>query len=550
MKKSSLTLVFWVSLAISSVFILWGVFFPGNVESVLGVVDGFISTNFGWVYIIATTAFVLLAIFLIFGPFGKIKLGKPDEKPEYSYFTWFAFLFTAGMGVGLVFFGVTEPLTHFYSPPNAEGGTIQAAEQSMMYTLFHWGFHPWATYAVVALTLAYFKFRHQAPALISSAFTPLIGKHAQGGIGHSIDVLAVFATVFGIATSLGLGASQITAGLSFSFEGIDNTTTVNLIVIAVVTVLFLISSITGLDKGIRYLSWTNIVVAIALMTFVFVLGSTVQMIESFTTTLGNYVQNLPSMTLGMNAFTGEREFLDAWTLFYWAWWIGWAPFVGTFIARVSRGRTIREFVLGVTAVPVLFSALWFSIFGVAGMEMDADLGGQIYNLMNEQGNEVALFAFLESYPMAPVVMGIAILLISSFFITSADSATFVLGMLTSGGRLNPTLKVKLIWGLILAGTAAALLLSGGLQALEMAMLIAAFPFVFIVILMCVSLLKALSSEYDILKLESKHREWDPEYQEESHQELEEMKEEFDKTMPEEQDFAGEEEEGNTGNEKK
>ncbi|MFB4213110.1 BCCT family transporter [Shouchella sp. JSM 1781072] len=550
MKKSSLTLVFWVSLAISSVFILWGVFFPGNVESVLGVVDGFISTNFGWVYIIATTAFVLLAIFLIFGPFGKIKLGKPDEKPEYSYFTWFAFLFTAGMGVGLVFFGVTEPLTHFYSPPNAEGGTIQAAEQSMMYTLFHWGFHPWATYAVVALTLAYFKFRHQAPALISSAFTPLIGKHAQGGIGHSIDVLAVFATVFGIATSLGLGASQITAGLSFSFEGIDNTTTVNLIVIAVVTVLFLISSITGLDKGIRYLSWTNIVVAIALMTFVFVLGSTVQMIESFTTTLGNYVQNLPSMTLGMNAFTGEREFLDAWTLFYWAWWIGWAPFVGTFIARVSRGRTIREFVLGVTAVPVLFSALWFSIFGVAGMEMDADLGGQIYNLMNEQGNEVALFAFLESYPMAPVVMGIAILLISSFFITSADSATFVLGMLTSGGRLNPTLKVKLIWGLILAGTAAALLLSGGLQALEMAMLIAAFPFVFIVILMCVSLLKALSSEYDILKLESKHREWDPEYQEESHQELEEMKEEFDKTMPEEQDFAGEEEEGNTENEKK
>ncbi|MFS0788015.1 BCCT family transporter [Shouchella sp. 1P09AA] len=550
MKKSSLTLVFWVSLAISSVFILWGVFFPSNVESVLGIVDGFISTNLGWVYIIATTAFVLLAIFLIFGPFGKIKLGKPDEKPEYSYFTWFAFLFTAGMGVGLVFFGVTEPLTHFYSPPNAEGETIQAAEQSMMYTLFHWGFHPWATYAVVALTLAYFKFRHQAPALISSAFTPLIGKHAQGGIGHSIDVLAVFATVFGIATSLGLGASQITAGLSFSFEGIDNTTTVNLIVIAVVTVLFLISSITGLDKGIRYLSWTNIVVAIALMAFVFVLGSSIQMIESFTTTLGNYVQNLPSMTLGMNAFTGEREFLDAWTLFYWAWWIGWAPFVGTFIARVSRGRTIREFVLGVTAVPVLFSALWFSIFGVAGMEMDADLGGQIYNLMNEQGNEVALFAFLESYPMAPVVMGIAILLISSFFITSADSATFVLGMLTSGGRLNPTLKVKLIWGLILAGTAAALLLSGGLQALEMAMLIAAFPFVFIVILMCISLLKALSSEYDILKLESKHREWDPEYQEESHQELEEMKEEFDKTMPEEQDFAGEEEEGNTENEKK
>ncbi|WP_371836658.1 BCCT family transporter [Alkalicoccobacillus plakortidis] len=507
--------------------------FPTNVENVLGAVDSLISTNFGWLYIIATTAFVLLAIFLIFGPYGKIRLGKPDERPEYSYFTWFAFLFTAGMGVGLVFFGVTEPLTHYYNPPSAEGQSIEAIEQSMMYTLFHWGFHPWATYAVVALSLAYFKFRHQAPALISSAFTPILGKRAQGGIGHSIDVLAVFATVFGIATSLGLGASQITAGLSFSFEGINNTTTVNLIVIAVVTVLFLISSITGLDKGIRYLSWTNIVVAIALMVFVFMLGSSVQMIESFTTTLGNYIQNLPSMTLGMNAFTGDREFLDSWTLFYWAWWIGWAPFVGTFIARVSRGRTIREFVVGVTAVPVLFSALWFSIFGVAGIEMDEELSGQIFNLMSEEGNEVALFAFLESYPMAPIIMGIAILLISSFFITSADSATFVLGMLTSGGRLNPTLKVKLIWGVILAGTAAALLLSGGLEALEMAMLIAAFPFVIVVLLMCFSLLKALGSEYDILKLERKHRDWDPRYQKESHQELEEMKEEFDKNIPEE-----------------
>nr|WP_055736847.1 MULTISPECIES: BCCT family transporter [Bacillaceae] len=533
LKKNSLTLVFWVSLAISSVFILWGIMFPTNVENVLGAVDSLISTNFGWLYIIATTAFVLLAIFLIFGPYGKIRLGKPDERPEYSYFTWFAFLFTAGMGVGLVFFGVTEPLTHYYNPPSAEGQSIEAIEQSMMYTLFHWGFHPWATYAVVALSLAYFKFRHQAPALISSAFTPILGKRAQGGIGHSIDVLAVFATVFGIATSLGLGASQITAGLSFSFEGINNTTTVNLIVIAVVTVLFLISSITGLDKGIRYLSWTNIVVAIALMVFVFMLGSSVQMIESFTTTLGNYIQNLPSMTLGMNAFTGDREFLDSWTLFYWAWWIGWAPFVGTFIARVSRGRTIREFVVGVTAVPVLFSALWFSIFGVAGIEMDEELSGQIFNLMSEEGNEVALFAFLESYPMAPIIMGIAILLISSFFITSADSATFVLGMLTSGGRLNPTLKVKLIWGVILAGTAAALLLSGGLEALEMAMLIAAFPFVIVVLLMCFSLLKALGSEYDILKLERKHRDWDPRYQKESHQELEEMKEEFDKNIPEE-----------------
>lgn len=533
MKKNTLTVVFWCSLLLASVFILWGIFFPENVESVLGAVDGFVASNLGWVYILATTGFVLLALFLIFGPFGKITLGKPDEKPEYSYFTWFAFLFTAGMGVGLVFFGVTEPLTHYYSPPTTEANSIAAAEESLLYTLFHWGFHPWATYAIVALALSYFKFRHNSPALISSAFTPLIGKHAQGGIGHSIDILAVFATIFGIATSLGLGASQITAGLSYSFEGIENSTFTTLVVIAVVTVAFILSAASGVDKGIRYLSWMNIVVAIALMIFVFLLGSSIQMIESFTTTVGNYLQNLPSMTFGMNAFTGEREFLNDWTLFYWAWWIGWSPFVGTFIARVSRGRTIREFVIGVMGVPVLFSAIWFSIFGVAGLEMDANQSGGLYQLIMDQGNEVALFAFLESYPMAPVIMGIAILLIASFFVTSADAATFVLGMLTTGGRLNPSVKVKIAWGLILAATAAALLISGGLEALEMAMLIAAFPFVFVVLLMAISLMKALSSEYDILKLERKHRDWDPRYQKESHQELEEMKEEFDKNIPEE-----------------
>ncbi|MBM7633273.1 BCCT family transporter [Geomicrobium sediminis] len=533
MKNSKLSIVFWVSLAIAGVFILWGVFLPDNVETVLGFIDGLIANNFGWVYIIATTLFVLLALFLVFGPYGRIRLGRPDERPEYSYFTWFAFLFTAGMGVGLVFFGISEPLTHFHNPPSVDPGTIAAAEESTRYTLFHWGFHPWATYAIVALTLAYFKFRHQAPALISSAFTPLIGHRAQGGLGHSIDVLAVFATIFGIATSLGLGATQITAGLSYTFDGITNSTMTTMIVIAVVTVIFILSASTGVDKGIRYLSWMNIVVAIALMILVFILGSSIQMIESFTTTLGSYIQSIPSMTLGMNAFEGEREFLNDWTLFYWAWWIGWSPFVGTFIARVSRGRTIREFVIGVTAVPVLFSAVWFSIFGIAGIEMDNALNGGLYEIVSEQGNEVALFAFLEQYPWSPVIMGIAILLISSFFITSADAATFVLGMLTTGGRLNPQVKIKVIWGVILSATAAALLLSGGLQALEMAMLIAAFPFTFVVLLMAISLLKALSGEYDILRLESKHKEYEPTFLEESKEELKEKREEFEQTMPEE-----------------
>ncbi|GAB3068236.1 glycine betaine transporter OpuD [Virgibacillus ainsalahensis] len=480
---------------------------------------------------LVTTGFVLLALFLIFGPYAKIKLGKPDDEPEYSYFTWFAFLFTAGMGVGLVFYGVTEPLTHYYSPPSAEPETVAAAEESMQYTLFHWGFHPWATYAVLALTLAYFKFRHRAPALISSAFAPLIGERSKGGLGIAIDTLAVFATVFGIATSLGLGATQITAGLSYTFEGIENTLITNLIVILVITVLFMLSASTGINRGIRYLSWANIVLAIALMAFVFILGSSVQMMESFTTTMGNYLQNLPSMTLGMNTFTGERDFLNAWTLFYWAWWIGWSPFVGTFIARVSRGRTIREFVLGVTAIPVIFSAFWFSVFGIAGLEMNAAEGGIIHQLMNEVGNEVALFAFLESQPMAAVVIGVAVLLITSFFVTSADSGTFVLGMLTTGGKLNPGAGVKLVWGVILAGTAAVLLWSGGLKALEMAMLIAAFPFAILMVFMCISLIKALKSEHGILMMENKQREHDPKFRELQRKELRRMREGFEKTLP-------------------
>ncbi|QQK80706.1 BCCT family transporter [Salicibibacter cibi] len=541
MKKKKVTIVFWVALAIAAVFIAWGAFLPENVEAVLGFIDGFLASNFGWFYLLVMTGFVLFAIFMVVSPYGRIKLGKPDDTPEYGYFTWFAFLFTAGMGVGLVFFGVAEPLTHYNAPPSADPGSTAAAAESLQHTLFHWGFHPWATYAVVALALAYFKFRHQAPALISSALSPLFGDRMKGGWGHSIDVLAVFATVFGIATSLGLGATQITAGLSYSFEGLENNIVTQLITILIVTVLFILSATTGINRGIRYLSWTNIVIAIALMIFVFVLGSTVQMAESFMTTMGNYIQNLPSMTFNMNAFTGEREFLNDWTLFYWAWWIGWSPFVGTFIARVSRGRTIREFVLGVTAVPVVFSAIWFAIFGVAGIEMNNADAGALYELVAEAGEEVALFGFLENLPMASLVIGIAVILISSFFITSADSGTFVLAMLTTGGRLNPSMNIKIIWGIILAGTAGVLLWSGGLEALEMAMLIAAFPFAFVVILMGISLIKALSSEYDILRLESKQREFEPNYREESKRELEEKREEFEQSLPDE-DVEIEEEE--------
>ena len=533
-RRSSVTPVFYISLAIAFVFILWGAIFPANVESVLGTINDFISNKFGWVYLLAMTGFVVFALYLIISPYGKIRLGKQDEKPQYSYFTWFSFLFTAGMGVGLVFYGVNEPLTHFHNPPVTEGGTALAQQEALQYTLFHWGLHPWAVYAVVGLALAYFNFRHNAPLLMSSALSPLIGERSKGWMGTTVDVIAVFGTIFGIATSLGLGATQITAGLSYSFDAIENNLFTQMIVVIIITIAFIASAATGVNKGIRYLSMSNVVIAIALMIFVFIFGSSITMIESFMTNTGNYLQNIVSMTFNMNSFVGDRGFLNDWTLFYWAWWIGWAAFVGSFIARVSRGRTIREFIIGVMGVPVLFSAIWFAIFGVAGIESDNILGGGLYSLIETQGNEVALFAFLENYPAAPLVMGIAILLIASFFVTSADSGTFVLSMLTTGGSLNPPLKIKLVWGAILAGTAMVLLLSGGLSALEMAMLIAAFPFTFIVIMLAISLYKALRSEHGIIQLEKQQLIFESDYREETEKELAEKREAFEETLPDEQ----------------
>lgn len=532
-KKSVLTPVFYVSVSLAAVFILWGAFFPENVGSVLGVINNFISNQLGWVYMLGMTAFVIFAIYLVFSPYGKIRLGRQDEKPQYSYFTWFSFLFTAGMGVGLVFYGVNEPVTHFHNPPSAEPGSIAAQEESMMHTLFHWGLHPWGVYAVVGLSLAYFNFRHNAPLLMSSALSPLIGERSKGWLGTGIDSLAVFGTIFGIATSLGLGATQITAGLSYSFDGIENNVWTQTIIVLIITVAFMVSASTGVNKGIRYLSIGNVIIAIALMLFVFIFGSSVQMLEAFMTNLGNYLNNIVSMTFNMNSFTGERSFLNDWTLFYWAWWIGWAAFVGSFIARVSRGRTIREFIVGVMGVPVVFSAIWFAIFGVAGIESDNILGGGIYSLIETEGNEVALFAFLENYPAAPVIMGIAILLIASFFVTSADSGTFVISMLTTGGSLNPPLKVKLIWGGILAGTAIVLLWSGGLSAIEMAMLIAAFPFTFIVAMLGISLYKALRSEYGIIELERQQLLYKDSHRVKTEKELEERREAFEETLPDE-----------------
>ncbi|WNF35642.1 BCCT family transporter [Bacillaceae bacterium IKA-2] len=492
MKK--LTPVFYISAFITISLILWGAIAPGNLEEVTGNIQGVITAQFGWFYLLAATSFLIVALFLVVSPFGRIKLGRPDEEPEYNYITWFSFLFTAGMGIGLVFWGVAEPMYHFHYPPNENITDFQAAGQALRYSFFHWGLHPWAIYAIVALVLAYFQFRKGYSGVISETLRPLIGDRVNGPIGTMVNVLVVFATIIGVATSLGFGTMQISGGLSEISASIPNTFMTQLIIIVIITILYMLSALTGLNRGIRILSKANVYLAVALMLFVLFLGPTTYIMGAFTQTLGNYFQNIISMSFRMDPFDSESNWVQGWTIFYWAWWISWAPFVGTFIARVSRGRTIREFVIGVLAVPTLFSALWFSVFGGTAISLDLFDNVGIMDVIETNGMEVALFTVLQQFPFSTFISILAVFLICSFFITSADSATFVLGMQTTNGRLNPPNSVKLVWGLIQSAAAAVLLASGGLGALQTAAIIAALPFTIIMIFMIISLFKELRKE--------------------------------------------------------
>ncbi|WP_227935661.1 glycine betaine uptake BCCT transporter [Alkalihalobacillus deserti] len=496
MKK--VTPVFTISVGIAIAFILWGVIAPANLETVTSSIQGFITNELGWFYLLAATGFLTFCIYLIFSPYGKIKLGKPDDKPEYNSLTWFSFLFTAGMGIGLVFWGVAEPLYHFFDPPTAESGSNLAAGEAMRYAFFHWGLHPWAIYSVVALALAYFRFRKGSPAVMSAVLKPLIGERSNGGLGTAINVLVVFATIFGVATSLGFGAAQISAGLAYLIPGLQtvNVRLLQFIVIIIVTVLFMISAQTGLDKGIRILSKTNVYLAIFLMLFVLFLGPTSYIMGVFTQGIGSYLQNLAGMSFRLDVYNPETTWVEGWTIFYWAWWISWAPFVGTFIARVSKGRTIREFIIGTLAVPSLFGAFWFAVFGGTGIHIQRSGVTDVFATMSESGMEVALFAVLEQFPLGVPLSVLAVFLISSFFVTSADSATVVLGMQTTNGNLNPPNSVKFVWGLIISLTAVVLLVltDKGLGSLQTAAIIAALPFTIIMIAMVFSLMKSLQSE--------------------------------------------------------
>ncbi|MFG6150450.1 glycine betaine uptake BCCT transporter [Halobacillus sp. B23F22_1] len=488
---NKITSVFWATLSIAVFAVVWGAVAPSNLESITGAIQTYLSVHFGWYYLLIVTGFVVFCLYMIISPYGKIKLGKKSDTPDYSYPTWFAMLFSAGMGIGLVFWGAAEPIYFFGTdPPTEEAGSPEAMGEAMQFVYFHWGVHAWGIYAIVALVLAYFKFRRGAPALISATLEPLFGQSMKGPWGKIVDVIAVFATIVGVATTLGFGAAQINGGLTY-LTGMEESFTLQLIIIAVVTILFMISAYTGLSKGIKYLSNTNMVLALTLLILMLIIGPTLMIMNIFTDTIGAYLKNLPSMSFRLAPESEEaRTWINDWTVFYWAWWIAWSPFVGIFIARVSKGRTIREFLSGVLLVPSIVGFLWFSAFGSSAIDLQQNEVADIAGLATEQ----ALFGVFDQYPLGLIMSIIAMTLIGTFFITSADSATFVLGMQTTNGSLTPPTMVKFVWGLAQSSMAAVLLYTGGLQALQNALISAAFPFSFIMILMVVSLYKALRAD--------------------------------------------------------
>ncbi|MBT2687634.1 BCCT family transporter [Bacillus sp. ISL-47] len=490
MKKN--LVVFYISVAILILLVLFGVFVPDALEEVTANVQTFITDKFGWYYLILVSFIVLVCLYFLISPLGKIKLGKQDDKPEFSRPTWFAMLFSAGMGIGLVFWGAAEPIYHYAvgSPTGGQVGTDQAIRDAMRYTYFHWGIHAWAIYGIVALVLAYFNFRHDEPGLISATLRPILGDKVEGTTGKVVDIIAVVATVIGVATTLGFGAMQINGGLSYLF-GIPVSFPVQVLIVLIVTILFMISAWTGLGKGIKILSNANMVLAILLFLLTFFLGPSLFILNLFTNTLGTYLQYLPSMSFRIAPLNEDvRAWINGWTIFYWAWWIAWAPFVGIFIARVSKGRTIREFVFGVLLVPSLIGFIWFSTFGGSAIMQEHNGVAKISELATEE----ALFGVFSNFPFGTLLSIIAIILICTFFITSADSGTYVLGMMTTNGSHHPGNRIKFIWGIMLSTISLVLIYSGGLQALQNTMIAAALPFSIIMALMTFSLIKALQKE--------------------------------------------------------
>lgn len=489
----NITSVFWYAIAICIIIVLWGSIAPDQLNGMTEETTIFIYDHFGWLYMIVIMAMIIFCLFLMFSRFGNIKLGKEDDEPDFSYPAWFAMLFSAGMGIGLVFFTTAEPISHaFISAPNVEPGSNQAITEALQYTAFHWGFHGWGLYAMIGLILAYFKFRRDAPGLISATLEPLLGKKwMRGTLGKIMDTLAIFATIVGVASTLGFGSSQINSGLTFLFNAPD-TFMFKLIILIVATGLFILSAWSGLGKGIKILSTTNMWIAAALVLTLFIVGPSVYILDMFTTSIGKYVGNFLEMSFELRPNdTAKRDWINDWTVFYWAWWISWAPFVGMFIARVSKGRTIKQFIAGVLLAPSLVTFIFFAVFGGSALHLEKNGIAEL----SELATETVTFGMFEHYPLGSILSFVTIFVIAVFFITSADSATFVLGMFSTNGQLNPANTVKVIWGLTLSSMAAIVMyFGGGIEGFENMLIISALPFSIIIVLMVLSFYKSISKE--------------------------------------------------------
>jgi len=488
--KLNVTLAFWIALAIVAIIVACALFFPENFEKLTGTVRNFISNKMGWFYLLTVTALVCVCFVFILSPVGKIRLGDPDSRPRYSTVSWIAMLFSAGMGIGLVFYGAAEPLSHYaVMAPEAQTYSREALLDAFKYSFFHYGIHAWAIYAIMALAIAYFQFRKKESTLLSATLKPLFGSAMDGKAGKIVDSITIFATVIGVATSLGSGAIQINSGMNHLF-GVPFNFPVQVIIIAVATALFMASALSGLDKGVKTLSNLNMIIAVLLMIMALILGPGVKIMNTFTESFGNYIQDF----FRISTRTGigdpaQQSWINKWTMFYWSWWMAWSPFVGVFIARISKGRSIREFVSCVLLIPSLFSFLWFSVFGVLSTEAVSESPE-----LAQQSFETMLFSTFDHYSLAMVMSVAAILLVFSFFITSADSATFVLAMQSQGGSINPNNKIKVLWGVLVSMIATVLLRSGGLDALQNVLITVALPFSILIILVTVSLVKELNYE--------------------------------------------------------
>lgn len=480
-----------------------GVISPEAAGSIFKSIQTWLIAKTSWLYVASVAGILFFSFWLMISRLGDIRLGPDDSAPEYSYGTWFAMLFSAGMGIGLLFFGVSEPLMHFAAPPVGEPFELATAQEAMKTTFFHWGLHAWAIYATFAVTLAYFCYRKSLPLLPRSVLFPFIGDRIYGPMGDALDVFAIFGTMFGVGTSLGIGVSQVNAGLAYLF-GVEQSTTVQMILIGLITGVATISVVLGLDKGIRRLSNLNIVLAVSLLVIVMVLGNTIDLLQVYVQNTGAYLSDIVYKTFNLYAYERKKEWIGGWTLLYWGWWISWAPFVGMFIARISKGRTIREFMIGVLFLPTSFTFLWMTVFGNSAIWQTINDPDRGLSKIVDEDVSLTLFHFLQQFPGSDVLSGLALVLVITFFVSSSDSGSLVIDTLASGGVQEPPVWQRVYWASLEGIVAAILLLAGGLSALQTMTIASAFPLIFMIGLGCIGLVKTLREDHLLMTQVTSH----------------------------------------------